>query len=219
MTEDIIRKLRLYARLLGAANDRARLTGPSDPDELYEKHIKDALAALPHLPQGCSFVDVGTGGGLPGLVWCICRPDARGTLLDSVGKKTALVGEMARELGCVNVEVVNMRSEDFAVIRRESFDIAAARAVAHACALAEYLAPLTRQGGKLLALKGKRASEEVGIPDGKWRLLGLSKPELHLYSIEGMERYIVVWKKNAPCPTRFPRKAGFAVKKPWQLGA
>jgi 16S rRNA (guanine527-N7)-methyltransferase len=135
-----------------------------------------------------------------------------------VGKKTALVGEMARELGCLNVEVVNMRSEDFAVIRRESFDIAAARAVAHACTLAEYLAPLTRQGGELLAFKGKRAPEEIGIPSEKWERLGLSKPKLHPYSIEGTERYIVVWKKRAQCPTRFPRKAGLALKKPWQLG-
>jgi 16S rRNA (guanine527-N7)-methyltransferase len=217
MTEETIERLKRYAGLLGKANARARLAGPSDPETLYEEHIKDALAALPYLEESCSFVDVGTGGGLPGLVWCICRPASRGTLLDSVGKKTALVREMAEELGVANAEVVNMRSEDFARLRRESFDAAVARAVAHSCALAEYLSPLVRVGGRLFAFKGPGASAEIDIPGKKWRLLGLSKPESHRYSLADKERYIVIWEKIGKCPDRYPRKAGMAVKNPWQL--
>ncbi|MDR3255861.1 MAG: 16S rRNA (guanine(527)-N(7))-methyltransferase RsmG [Synergistaceae bacterium] len=215
MDEETIQKLRRYAGLLGAANAKARLTGPSDPDTLYDEHITDALAALPYLPENLSFVDVGTGGGLPGLVWCICRPAARGTLLDSIGKKIALVAEMAEELGCSNAEAVNRRSEDFARERREGFDIATARAVADARVLVEYLSPLVRAGGRLIAFKGKDANEETDLPGSKWRILGLSKPELFRYSIAGKERFLVIWEKIGPCRRRYPRKPGDAVKSPW----
>jgi 16S rRNA (guanine527-N7)-methyltransferase len=215
MTDEIIDKLRRYAELLGAANARARLTGPSDPDRLFDEHIKDALAAIEYLPNGCSFVDVGTGGGLPGLVWAICRPDTSGVLLDSVGKKTALVAEMAGELGCANAEIVNARAEDFARSQRESFDVATARAVAHSRVVAEYLSPLVRPGGELIAFKGPAAIEEINMPAEKWKILGLSKPKLHFYTLAGKGRCLVVWEKERKCPRRYPRKPGTAVKIPW----
>ncbi|MDR3321835.1 MAG: 16S rRNA (guanine(527)-N(7))-methyltransferase RsmG [Synergistaceae bacterium] len=216
MDEETSLKLRQYAGLLSAANARARLTGPSDPGVLYDEHIADALPAVALLPKGCSFVDVGTGGGLPGLVWCLCRQDVSGVLLDSVGKKTALLAEMTSELGCRNTEVVNMRSEDFARLRRESFDAATARAVADARVLAEYLSPLVRVGGKLIVFKGSGARAELGT-SVKWETLGLSAPELRGYSTAGRKMFLVIWEKTRPCGARYPRKAGAAAKAPWWL--
>jgi 16S rRNA (guanine527-N7)-methyltransferase len=215
MDEKILRKLYEYAAMLGAANERVRVTGPADPDTLFDEHISDALAALHLLPRGCSFVDVGTGGGLPGLVWGICRPDTRGTLIDSVRKKSGIVAEMARALDCPNVEVVNMRSEDFANARREKFDVAAARAVARSGILAEYLSPLVRKGGRLVAFKGPAAAEEVNIPGAEWKILGLSKPKLLPYSIANREYFLVIWEKQWECPTRYPRRPGAAERNPW----
>ena len=215
MTQDTIDKLRKYAALLGAANEKARLTGPSDPDTLFDEHISDALEGLRFLPQGASFVDIGTGGGLPGLVWCICRPDSRGVLLDSIGKKIALLAGMADELGCSNASPICMRSEDFALTRRESFDAAVARAVAHSCVLAEYMSPLVAPRGSLIAFKGPGASEELDIPESSWGRLGLSKPSVHPYGIAGKERLIIIWEKKGKCPARYPRKPGDAAKKPW----
>jgi 16S rRNA (guanine527-N7)-methyltransferase len=206
-------KLRKYAALLGSANEKARLTGPSDPDTLFDEHISDALAGLPYLPQGASFVDIGTGGGLPGLVWCICRPDSRGVLLDSIGKKIALLAVMAKELGCTNAEPVCMRSEDFARTRRESFKAATARAVAHSLALAEYMSPLVAAGGRLIAFKGPGAREELEVPEASWKELGLSKPVLRPYEIARKQRAIVLWEKISECPKRYPRRPGDAVKK------
>ena len=216
LTEDIRQKLRRYAELLAEANNRARLTGSSDPDVLYEEHISDALAALSWLPASGTFIDVGTGGGLPGLVWGICRPDLRGTLLDSIGKKCVLLKEIAAELGCSNIETVNMRSEDFAKKSRESFDIATARAVAHSCILAEYLAPLVKVGGRLISFKGQSAADEIRIPDSKWDLLGLAPPSLHPYSIVGKDRILLIWEKRSSTDKRYPRTPGMAEKKPWQ---
>lgn len=215
LTEDMEKTLRNYAVLLGKCNERARLTGPSDPEILYAEHIADALPGLPYLPAEGSFVDVGTGGGLPGMVWGICRPDLKGTLLDSIGRKSKLVEEMAIALGCSNIDVVNMRSEDFARTHRERFDVATARAVAHACILAEYLSPLVKPGGRLIAFKGPGAAEEVRIPPAKWNVLGLSKPALHPYRTAGKDRFLVIWEKVSRISRQYPRNPGLAEKKPW----
>lgn len=216
MTQETIIKLRKYAELLGQANKKARLTGPSDPSTLFDEHICDAIAGLPYLPEGCSFVDIGTGGGLPGLVWCICRPDTHGVLLDSVRKKIALLAGIADELGCKNATPVCMRSEDFARSHREVFGAAVARAVAHARALAEYMSPLVTPGGRLIAFKGPDAGAELEVPGLPWEALGLSMPETYPYSIAGKERLIVVWEKAGKCPARYPRRPGDALKSPWR---
>ncbi|GHV55883.1 hypothetical protein FACS1894216_19140 [Synergistales bacterium] len=159
---------------------------------------------------------MGTGGGIPGMVWGICRPDTRGVLLESVGKKAALVSEMAEALGVQNVNAVNARSEDFAKEHRERFDIAAARALAGAALLAELLSPLVRVGGRIIAFKGPRVHDEIDIPPNKWRLLGLSAPELHSYSApHSKELYLVIWEKLSICARRFPRRPDASKKTPF----
>lgn len=219
ITDEMKNKLRLYAQLLAKANERARLTGALDPEILMDEHFSDAMAALPLLPANArSFVDVGTGGGLPGMVWAICRPDLSGTLLDSIRRKSALLAEIALELAMNNVEVVCTRSEDFASAPgcRESFDIATARAVASCCVLAEYLSPLVRVGGLIIAFKGQTVRDELAT-GVKWRELGLSAPRLRPYETAGKPRNLVVWRKIAACSARFPRKPGMAEKKPWHV--
>ncbi|MDR1510790.1 MAG: 16S rRNA (guanine(527)-N(7))-methyltransferase RsmG [Synergistaceae bacterium] len=219
ITEDMKAQLRRFARLIAAANDIARVTGPSDENVIYEEHVKDALAAIPYLekfPAGGSFADVGTGGGLPGIVWGICRPDMRGLLVDSIGKKTDIVLWITDELKLKNITVLNERSEETASSHRETFDIATARAVADAPVLAEYLSPLVRTGGMLIAFKGPRAAAEIGgIHPHDWRQLGLGPPSLVPYEIPGRERSMVIWTKISACPARFPRKPGEAKKNPW----
>lgn len=216
--EKLTGRLRQYAELLSQANARARLTGPSDPDVLYEDFILDALYGLPFLEDGACFVDVGTGGGLPGIVWGICRPDAKGVLLDSIGKKVALVREMASQLGCVNLTTVNARSEDFAAQRREAFDVATARALASAPLLAEYLTPLVKVGGRLVAFKGENVRDELAAAGSAWQKLGLSPPRLEAYEISGKQRYLVIWEKIKACAKKYPRRPGTADKNPWYAG-
>jgi 16S rRNA (guanine527-N7)-methyltransferase len=215
LSDEKIIKLRRFAVLLCEFNAHVRIVGPSDPETLYDEHVADALAGLPFLAGRKSFVDVGTGGGLPGLVWAICRPDMSANLIDSVAKKIAILREIAGELCCQNVTIVNARSEDFSSRNRESFDVATARAVADSRVLAEYLSPLVRTGGMIVAFKGPAVRKEVDIPGRKWRILGLSEPELHAYSIAGRDRYVVVWEKIGACHARYPRKPGMAEKRPW----
>lgn len=210
-------KLRCYAELLSAANERARLTGPADPEVLYAQHICDALVALPFLEGIQNFVDVGTGGGLPGLVWGVCRPEIQGVLIDSIEKKTRLVAEMAQTLGCRNISVVHARSEEYAAACRETFDLATARAVAAAAELVEYLSPLVRVGGRIVAFKGPSVVTELADERIAWGILGLSRPTLHPYQNSDREGFLVVWEKMAPCPKRYPRNPGMAAKMPWYV--
>ena len=210
-------RLRRYVSLLAKANELARLTGPSDEETLMSAHVADCAAALPLLPARGDVIDVGTGGGLPGIVWAICRPSLRVTLLDSVSRKCALVEKIALAMGLKNVEVVCERSEDYAKKRAGKFDIAAARAVCTSCALAEYLTPFVRRGGKLLAFKGPKVHEELAPAAGKWKTLGLSEPRLIPYELEEMAHCIVIWDKISPTPKGIPRRPGMAEKFPWHL--
>ncbi|MDR1916686.1 MAG: 16S rRNA (guanine(527)-N(7))-methyltransferase RsmG [Synergistaceae bacterium] len=218
ITEEITDRLHRYSELLSEANKRARLTGPSDPDVIYRELVTDALAALPLLDNfksGSSFIDVGTGGGLPGLVWGVCRPDMNGVLLDSVRKKTDLLREIADRLAVKNIRVVNARSEDFAAAEREIFDIAAARALAHSCILCEYLSPFVRVGGLLIAFKGPGAEAELDIPADKWQILGIGEPVAETYKTHHDGRRLIIWRKISKCSKRYPRKPGEAKKNPW----
>jgi 16S rRNA (guanine527-N7)-methyltransferase len=217
--ENTQKKLKRYASLLAASNARARLTGPSDEPTIYEEHIKDALAALPLLekfPARGRIADIGTGGGLPGIVWGICRPDLEFTLADSVGKKIDIVREIAENLELKNVTALKARSEELALSQREAFDAAAARAVASTPVLAEYLSPLVKVGGEIIMFKGSSAASEIDMPATEWKKLGLGTPHITPYSVAGKSLNFVIWEKISPCPRRFPRRPGEARKNPWR---
>lgn len=208
-------KLREYISLLIKANELARLTGPSDEDTLWRMHVVDCAYSLPLLPARGRVIDVGTGGGLPGIVWAICRPDLQVVLLDSISRKCIQVERIADLLGLLNVTVVCSRSEDYAKKNFAKFNTAAARAVCAAGILAEYLAPFVKIGGKLIAFKGPKAREELDEVGGKWKELGLAAPKIVDYELEDLKHCFVIWKKIAPVCKGIPRRPGMAEKFPW----
>lgn len=208
-------RLRRYVHLLAAANETARLTGPSDEETLWSAHVLDCAAALPLLPAEGRAIDVGTGGGLPGLVWAICRPKLHVTLLDSITKKCAAVENIARLMDLKNVTVVCARSEEYAKQQREKFHVAAARAVCAAGILAEYLSPFVRHRGKAIAFKGPKVVEEIELVGNKWKGLGFSSPKLSPYELGDMKRYFLIWEKIGETPKGIPRRPGMAEKFPW----
>ncbi len=204
-----------YCEALSRGNERARLTGPGDPGTLWSEHVLDCAAALPLLPKEGRIVDVGTGGGLPGVVWALCRPGLSVTLLDSVSRKCIALEGIVGALGVKNVSIACMRSEDLARSNRERFDVAAARAVTATGPLVELLSPLVSVGGMLLAFKGPRVHEEMETVGPKWSRLGLAEPVLYPYSLGDKERVIVRWTKNRNCPGTFPRNPAMLERKPW----
>ena len=209
------KKLREYVSLLSSYEGKIRLTGPSDPEVLWNEHIIDCLHSVPYLPESGRALDVGSGGGLPGLVWALCRPDLQVTLLDSVHKKCGALEEMASALKLNNVRVVCARCEEYAVKERELFQCSAARAVAAADVLLEYLAPFVAVSGSVIAFKGPLYIEEIQPMEGKWARLGLSAPKVLTYTAGEKERFLLLWTKETHVPKRFPRKIGVAEKTKW----
>jgi len=207
--------LRQYAKLLLQANEIARLIGPSDEETLWNNHIVDCSSAIPLLPEQGRFIDVGTGGGLPGILFAICRPQAQVTLLDSIAKKCALVEKIAKALCLSNVSVVCSRSEEFAKNNLEKFTIVTARAVCATGILAEYLAPLAKIKGQIIAYKGPRVVDEINEVGNKWKTLGLSSPKLLPYELGEAKHFLAVWDKVSQTTKGIPRRPGMAEKFPW----
>ncbi|MBN1333334.1 MAG: 16S rRNA (guanine(527)-N(7))-methyltransferase RsmG [Synergistales bacterium] len=208
-------KLEAYVHILSGFSGKVRLTGPSDENTLWNEHIMDCAYSLPFLPTAGKVIDVGTGGGLPGIVWAICRPDLEVHLLDSVSKKCRALGSIVHELDLQNTVILCSRSEDLSSAERETYDLAAARAVTSLGILAEYLSPLVSTRGRLIAFKGPHYRVELDEISSEWKKLGLSFPEVHKYRITDHEHYIIDWGKESPCPLKYPRRAGMAEKRPW----
>ncbi len=204
-----------YARLLAELNERARLTGAREASVIMEEHIRDCAFSLAFAPDIGSVVDVGTGGGLPGVVWALCRPRLRVTLLESVGKKCSGLEEISAKLGLSNVRIACARSETLAIKQRESYSIALSRAVGHLGVVAEYLSPLLRVGGFGLVFKGPKVEQELEDIGEGWIDLGFKDPVIYPYGINGKSLCFVKLEKQRPCPAKFPRNPGKANKSFW----
>ena len=153
-------KLARYLDLLSETNRKINLTRITDRAAAEVQHVGDALTLLPFLPKGSfSLVDVGSGGGVPGIPLAIARPDAQVLLIESTKKKGVALERFAAELGLDNLSVSTTRAEDAGQSsKRETFDVATARAVATLDWLAEWCLPLVKVGGKVLAQERGSAS-------------------------------------------------------------
>jgi 16S rRNA (guanine527-N7)-methyltransferase len=187
------------------------------------QHVADALTLLPFLPAGpCELVDVGSGGGVPGIPLAIVRPDARVLLIESTRKKANFLRETTAALGLTNVRVTEERAEDLARVKardagrvREGFDVAAARAVATMVWLAEWCLPLVKKGGKMLAMKGPKVLEELPPAAKAVRMCGGGEPVLHAVSLPGTQNLLIVEiAKTGRCDSRYPRPATQAKGRP-----
>ncbi len=164
LPEDATRKLLAYVDLLAKWNRTYNLTAIREPQRMVSHHLIDSLAVLPHLPGG-SLVDVGAGGGLPGIPLAIAKPDMRLTLNDSNHKKGAFMQQAVIELGLKNVEVHIGRAEEWRPAER--FDGAISRAFAELTDFIGACRHLVKPGGFFAAMKGVYPHEEIArVPSG-----------------------------------------------------
>jgi len=179
--------------------------------------IDDSLVLLDFLPPGpLRVIDVGSGGGLPGLPLKIARPELRLTLLEANHRKAAFLVQAAARLGLEGVEVLAERSEDAGrdPLHREAYDVAAARALAALPVLAELCLPLVAVGGRLLAMKTDAAAEAKAA-EGAIRRLGGELVEVGAAASAARSLgQVVVVAKVAPTPDEFPRRPGVPGRRP-----
>jgi 16S rRNA (guanine527-N7)-methyltransferase len=177
--------------------------------------IEDSLVLVDHVGDARRLVDVGSGGGLPGLPLKIARPELEVTLVEADGRKAAFLVRACAELGLAGVEVVDRRAEDVGhdPRHREAFDVAVARAVAPMRVLVELCLPLVRVGGRLLAQKTK--SEEIDSAAPAIELLGGGPARVvHAPSHSRRAGTVVVVEKVNPTPSAYPRRAGIPARRP-----
>ena len=211
-----------YRALLLEWNQKINLTAIRDPDAFETLHLVDAIAGLAALPEQerPRVIDVGTGGGLPGLALKLARPDLRLTLLDSVAKKTRVLDEIARQLGLDDVEVLTARAEDVGRDpgRRESWDVAVARAIGTVIVLAELCLPLVRVGGRVVAWKKRdeKVEAEVLVSGRAVSILGGRRLKPLPVDLPGLppDRQLVMLAKERPTSPRYPRLPGVPEHQP-----
>lgn len=220
LTSRQLSQLETYRRELEAWNDHYSLTAIRDPEKVRVKHFLDsfscALVIDPH--PGMRLIDVGTGAGFPGLPLKIIYPELQVTLVDSVQKKVDFCRHIVQELALGGVEIVRDRAERLGQdpSHREAYDWAVARAVAQLPELAEYLLPLVKRGGAMLAMKGESGPAEAQQALNVFQLLGAELDHVKGLTLPGVaeERYLVVVRKTAPTPEKYPRRVGVPGKRP-----
>lgn len=212
--------LSLYERELADWNMRFNLTAIRDPQEIHIKHFLDSLTCVIALREGSvgNMIDIGTGAGFPGIPLKIIYPNMQLTLVESVGKKAEFCRHVVKILDLKAVEVVQERAENLGQhpSYRERYDWAVARAVAILPVLAEYLLPLVRVGGSMLAMKGESGPAEAHSAERALNVLGGHLRQLFPVTLPGVaeERYLVVIDKVAATPKGYPRKVGVPAKRP-----
>jgi 16S rRNA (guanine527-N7)-methyltransferase len=149
-----------YARLLATDGVVRGLIGPREVDRIWERHLLNCVVIAGLIPSGASVTDVGSGAGLPGIVLAVARPDLAVVLVEPLARRTAFLSEVVSDLGLCRVSLVRARAEE-AVKDVRPADVVTARAVAPLDRLTAWCLPLARIGGRMLAVKGASAADEV----------------------------------------------------------
>lgn len=210
-----------YVALLLDANQRINLTRVTRPEEVASGHLLDALAALPLLDAAAPAraVDLGSGGGVPAIPLALARPDIEWLMVDSVGKKAAVLRDFVAALGLANASVTADRAETLGRDRRhrERYDVATARACAALPILAELALPLVAVGGELVAWKGPLSDDDEEVRRGRAAIGQMGGGKLRIHpagpAALGGHTFVVVPKQRAT-PSGFPRRPGEPGRRP-----
>jgi 16S rRNA (guanine527-N7)-methyltransferase len=180
-----------YLALLFKWNSVYNLTSVRDPMQMVTHHLLDSLAAVPAFDQAVSVLDVGAGGGLPGIVLAIARPTMKVALIDTVHKKTAFLTQVKAELRLGNVTVHTARVEQLQVPHK--FDVITSRAFADLSDFVNWSGHLLAEGGQFIALKGVAPPDEQERLPGEWKVM-----ELRPLQVPGLqaERHLVFISKT-----------------------
>ena len=206
LSEETKDTLCAFGKAMVKQNEVMNLTGITDDPGVANLHLLDSLTVMACADlQSKTLIDVGCGAGFPGVPLAIAS-GARITLLDSLGKRMKWLEEVLPTLG-IEAECVTARAEEAVSTRRETYDFATSRAVARLNILLELTAPYVKVGGKVLAMKGMAAKEELAEAKNAISKLGLKIEEVREFPVDdGTSHAVIVLRKVAATPVKYPRR-------------
>nr|WP_143160589.1 16S rRNA (guanine(527)-N(7))-methyltransferase RsmG [Clostridium grantii] len=211
-TDEIFEKFDLYKDLLKEWNEKVNLTAILDDEEIFKKHFVDSIKIFNFKPlmEAKTLIDIGTGGGFPGIPIKIIKSDIKVTLLDSLNKRITVLNDVVSKLKLKDVELVHGRAEEYLNEKklRDSFDIVTSRAVANLTTLCELCIPYVKVGGYFVSLKGPNAEEELDQSRNAIGTLGGKFVKIIPIKIEDSELHhnLVIIKKVKESEKKYPRK-------------
>ena len=206
LPEDSRQRLCDFGKAMVRQNEVMNLTAITEDTQVAKLHLLDSLTVLCCADlKGKTLIDVGCGAGFPGVPLAIACPEAKVTLLDSLGKRMKWLEQVLPTLG-VDARCVTARAEEAVTSCRESYDFATSRAVARLNILLELTAPYVKVGGAVLAMKGAAAKEELAECAGAIKKLGLKLEAVREFPIDGTAHAVIVLRKVAHTPPQYPRR-------------
>ena len=218
--EEQYNKFMQYKKLIQEWNEKVNLTAIIEDEEIIKKHFIDSIKIFKFelLRNATNLIDVGTGGGFPGIPINIINNNINVILLDSLNKRINFLNEVINNLELQNITTIHGRAEDFSkkIEYREKFDIATSRAVANMAVLSEFCIPYVKIGGYFIALKGPSIEDEILEAKNAIGTLGGKLDDIIKVEIEesDLKHNLVIVKKIKETPKQFPRKAGVVTKRP-----
>ena len=214
LPEGAARTLCDFGNAVVEQNKVMNLTAITEPEAVAKLHLLDSVSILKCAElAGKTLIDVGCGAGFPGVPVKIACPQVKLTLLDSLGKRMNWLSATLPGLG-VDAQCITARAEEAAAQLRESYDFASSRAVARLNILLELTAPFVKVGGAVLAMKGTAAREELAECGNAIKKLGLKLEEVREFPIDGTAHAVIVLRKVAPTPPKYPRRFAQIKKSP-----
>lgn len=212
LNKEMQEKFDFYCKFLREENEKYNLTAITDEQEIWLKHFVDSILGSVAIPYNATVCDVGSGAGFPALPLAIARPDLAVTLVDSLEKRINFTKTLCEHLN-IKAEFFHERAEDFARSHAETFDVATARAVAPLNILLEYTAQIVKVGGIVVAYKTDLS--ELDAAANACKLLNLQFETHYDFVLpDGSRRAILVFRKVAKTPTKYPRGQNKPRKQP-----
>jgi 16S rRNA (guanine527-N7)-methyltransferase len=219
-TSEQLENFVIYKNMIQEWNKKINITSITEDEEIYMKHFVDSIIVKNYfdMDKVDKMIDIGTGGGFPGIPLKIISDEMEVTLLDSLNKRIIFLEEVVEVLGLENVDMIHGRAEDYGSNDeyREQYDLSISRAVAPLNILSEYCIPFVKVGGCFISMKSGDVEKEIEESEKALEILGGRIKETIKYKLPGTDisRSIIIIEKFRDTPDKYPRKAGKPTKKP-----